>query len=146
MSLDLFDLELDNCIYADVSILISIEGRFYGKYLLTTKGIRYFNGGSETREPYRWNHVCASVKYKNGKAFRTIYVDGKLHYNNTSSYLKESSWPTERSLTFGGREIKYPDKHLNGYITDIQVFSRVLTPDEMITYTSCKMVNHHYTG
>ena len=111
--------------------------------MLTTKGIRYFEGGTETMEPYRWNHVCASVKYQNGKALRIIYVDGKFHHNYTSTYLKASSWPIERSMTFGGREIEYPDKHLSGYITDIQVFSKVLTPEEMISYTSCKMVSPH---
>ena len=121
------------------------------------QGIKYFGGGSSPREPHRWSHVCLGVRYTAaGTAERTIFADGEHNFNFTSAFLPASSWPRSRSFTFGGREVetrytmhdhyppacqvRYSGVHLHGYMTDIQIFSRALTTDEMVGYTSCQQV------
>ena len=56
-------------------------------------GIKYWKGGTAICEPFSWNHVCVSVEYSDDGAHRTIYVDGKLHFNLTSKYFEDSKWP-----------------------------------------------------
>ena len=45
-------------------------------------------------------------------------------------------------MTFGGRDggVWTEDLPLKGYITDVQVFSRTLSKEEMADYTLCNKV------
>lgn len=63
-----------------------------------------------------------------------------MNFNFTSSFLASTVWPVGHNFTFGGREIKYAGVHLNGYLTDIQIFSQALTKEEMSDYTLCTKV------
>ena len=116
-------------------------GQRMGTYLLTTKGIKYFGGGESYRQIFKWNHVCSSVRYKNGKAERRIFVDGQLHFDFTSDFLSSTIWPSDRFFTVGGREFKYGGQtNLKGSISDVQLFSRFLSDSEMQEYTLCIQV------
>ena len=117
-------------------------GQRRGKYLLTTKGIKYFDGGESHRETLKWNHVCSSVRYKNGKAERKIFADGQLHFEFSTVFLPTTIWPSNRFFTVGGREFKYSGQtNLKGSITDVQLFSRFLSDSEMQEYTLCIQVS-----
>ena len=76
-----------------------------------------------------------------GEAERVIVSDGELNFNFTSAYLPSTEWPRGHNFTFGGREIPYAGVHLNGYITDVQVLARVMTPEEMKGFTLCEKVS-----
>ena len=116
-------------------------GQRLGSYLLTTKGIKYFGGGESYREKFRWNHVCFSVRYNNGRAERRIFVDGKLNFNFSTEFLTTTIWPRNRVFTFGGREFEYAgNAFLKGSISDVQIFSRYLSDSEMQGYTLCVQV------
>ena len=101
----------------------------------------YFGGPTVPRVPYQWNHVCTSVQYTQEGAKRSIYSDGGISFNHTSDFLKSSRWQKGRNFTFGGEETYYYGSPLEGYLTDIQIFSRALTKDEMTHYTTCEQVN-----
>ena len=117
-------------------------GQRRGKYLLTTKGIKYFGGGESHRETLKWNHVCSSVRYKNGKAERKIFVDGQLHFEFSTVFLPRTIWPSNRVFTVGGREFKYTGQtNLKGSVSDVQLFSRFLSDSEMQEYTLCIQVS-----
>ena len=117
-------------------------GQRKGTYLLTTKGIKYWGGGESYREIFRWNHICVSVRYKNGKAHRRIFVDGQLHFDISSDFLSSTIWPSNRFFTVGGREFKYGGQtNLKGSITDVQLFSKFLSDSEMQEYTLCIQVS-----
>ena len=117
-------------------------GQKRGSYLLTTKGIKYFGGGESNRETLKWNHVCSSVRYKNGKAERRIFVDGQLHFEFSTVFLPSTIWPSNRFFTVGGREFKYAGQtNLKGSISDVQLFSRFLSDSEMQDYTLCIQVS-----
>ena len=117
-------------------------GQRMGTYLLTTKGIKYWGGGESYREIFRWNHICVSVRYKNGKAHRRIFVDGQLHFDISSDFLYGTIWPSNRFFTDGGREFKYGGQtNLKGSISDVQLFSRFLSDSEMQEYTLCIQVS-----
>ena len=103
-------------------------------------GIQYFGGGTSVREPFRWNHICVSVHYTDSQAHRLIIVDGKLNFNFTTSFVPESKWPLGHNFTFGGREFEYGGYDIDGYITDVQIFSRTLPKEDMIAYTKCQKV------
>ena len=105
-------------------------------------GIKYFGGGTAPRVTYHWNHVCTSVRYTEEGAERNIFADGEFNFNFTSAFLPESVWPAGHNFTFGGRELKYSGVHLIGFMTDVQIFSRSLSSDEMIGFTSSKQVGH----
>ena len=90
--------------------------------------------------PIRWNHVCASVAYTREGAERIIYADGKLNFQFTTAYLEEIKWLKGHNFTFGGRFFQYSGVHLNGLVTDVQIFSRKLSAEEMIGYTTCTKV------
>merc|ERR1711892_357127 len=112
-------------------------GRAMGTYFVTSKGIKYFGGGPAIRIPARWNHVCVSVTYTGEGAERVIYADGKFNFRFTTAFLDEIKWLKGHNFTFGGRKFTYSGVHLNGMITDVQIFSRKLSADEMIGYTTC---------
>ena len=59
------------------------------------------------RIPYKWNHVCISVKYSQLGAERVIYADGKMIFQFTSAYLEEVKWPKGHNFTFGSRKFEY---------------------------------------
>ena len=103
-------------------------------------GIKYFGGAPIEKLPFKWNHVCISVKYTQEGAERLIYANGRLIFQFTSDYLKEVKWPNGHNFTLGGREIEYAGDHLNGMITDVQIFSRKITAEEAVEYTTCKKV------
>ena len=103
-------------------------------------GIKYFGGGPVEKIPYKWNHVCISVEYTQEGAERVIYADGKLIFQFTSKYLEKVKWSKGHNFTLGGRESKYVGVHLNGMITDVQIFSRKITADEAGAYTACEKV------
>ena len=91
--------------------------------------------------PSRWNHVCGAIEYKkDNNAKRTIYADGKENFVFTSKYLDEVKWKLGHNFTFGGRKFVQSGFHLKGLITDVQIFSRKLSADEMIAYTNCTKV------
>ena len=102
----------------------------------------WFSGGKNgPREPLHWNHVCASVLYENEKATGRIFVNGKLNFNSSTKFLTDTIWPEDRLFTFGGRQSgDYKYANLNGLITDVQIFSRLLTDTEMQDYTMCLKV------
>ena len=103
-------------------------------------GIKFFGGGEFERVPFRWYHLCALISYTSKGAERIFYVDGKLNYQTVTKYLPETKWPKGHNFTIGGREIPYSGVHFNGYVTDVQVFSRRLTEEEAIGYTTCQKV------
>jgi hypothetical protein len=103
-------------------------------------GIKYFGGGPALRMPNRWNHVCVSIEYTDKGAERIIYANGKFNFQFTTAFLEEVKWLKGHNFTFGGRKFKYSGVHLNGMITDIQIFSRKISPEEMIGYTTCEKV------
>ena len=70
-----------------------------------------------------------------------IVSDGELNFNFTSAFLPETKWPLGHNFTLGGREIPYAGVHLNGFITDVQILSRVMTLEEMRGYTLCDAVS-----
>ena len=115
-------------------------GRNIGSYLMATKGIMNFDGPGVPRETFKWNHVCSSVVYNEERADRYIVANGEYNFNISSDYFRSSSWPEGHNFTIGGREIFYYGEHLNGFITDVQIFSRSLTNKEMIDFTSCQNV------
>ena len=84
-------------------------------------GIKDYTGGLSPYQPYRWNHVCAAVKYSSlgmeHRAERLIYVDGELNFNFTSAFLPETVWPVGNNFTFGGREFKHKEGTVQNYIT-----------------------------
>ena len=116
------------------------QGRDMGTYLMATKGIMYFGGPTVTRLTYKWNHVCVSVEYTDEGAERTIVPNDGDSFNFTSEYLQGSKWPRDRNFTFGGEETYYYGAPLEGYMTDIQIFSRILSHEEMEEYTLCNLV------
>lgn len=85
------------------------------------------------------------MKYKNSGAHRTVYVNGELNFNYTTAFLPSTIWPIGRTFTFGGREqnMQYTGYPLNGYMTDVQIFSKGLTREEMISYTTCQKVSFY---
>ena len=111
---------------------------------ISTAGIKDYTGGLSQYKPYRWNHVCSAVKYTSlgmeKRAERLIYVDGELNFNFTSAFLPETLWPLGNNFTFGGREFKHKSYHLDGWITDVQVYSKPLGSEEMIKFTLCHQV------
>ena len=104
------------------------------------QGIMSWNGPIEDRKTFRWTHVCVSVKIVDDKAERVFTVDGEHHVNFTSDIFTSSVWPRDHNFTFGGREIYYYGPHLNGHVADVQIFSRSLSKEEMIGYTTCENV------
>ena len=121
--------------------------RFYSFLIILIhffeSGIAYFDGGVSPRDTHRWNHVCVSVNYTDLGAERTIFVDGKLHFKTTTAFLQSTIWPQGRTFAFGGSEpnMRYDGFALDGYMADIQVFSKVLSEEDMIGYTLCQKVN-----
>ena len=103
-------------------------------------GIKYFGGAPIEKLPFKWNHVCISVKYTQEGAERLIYADGSLIFQFTSEYLEEVKWPKGHNFTLGGRELKFVNVHLNGMITDVQIFSRKISAEEAVAYTACTKV------
>ena len=103
------------------------------------------DGGDSPFNTHRWNHICASVKYMNGEAHRTIYVDGKLHFNHTTSFLPSTNWPNTRSFTFGAREYPLDGFPLNGLMTDVQIFTEELSTKDMMDYTTCQKVRYYFS-
>ena len=67
-------------------------------------------------------------------------MDGKLNFNFTTSIVPEAEWPIGHNFTFGGREFGKQGYGLDGYITDVQIFSQALPKDDMIAYTKCQKV------
>ena len=112
---------------------------------ISTAGIKDYTGGLSQYKPYRWNHVCSAVKYTSlgmeKRAERLIYVDGELNFNFTSAFLPETLWPWGNNFTFGGRELKHKLYHLDGWVTDVQVYSKPLGSEEMIKFTLCHQVS-----
>ena len=107
-------------------------------------GIKAFEGGPFERVPFRWYHLCALVSYTEKGAEREFYIDGELNHQTITKYLPESSWPKGHNLTIGGREIPFSaGVHFNGLVTDVQLFSRKLSTDEAIDYTTCAKVKEH---
>ena len=101
-----------------------------------------WNGPSGDRKTYRWSHVCVSVRIsEEGGAEREFSLDGKHHTNFSSDTFSTSLWPRGHNFTFGGREIYYYGPHLHGFIADVQIFSRQLSKEEMIGYTTCEQVD-----
>ena len=96
--------------------------------------------------PNRWNHVCVSIEYTEKGAERIIYADGKFNFQFTTAFLEEVKWLKGHNFTFGGRKFKYSGVHLDGMITDVQIFSRNISPEEMIGYTTCEKVGLYITG
>ena len=90
--------------------------------------------------PHRWSHVCTSVAYTKDGAERLIYADGKFNFQFTTAYLEETKWLKGHNFTFGGRKFQYAGVHLAGQVTDVQIFSRTLSSEEMIGYTACTEV------
>ena len=110
------------------------------EFILKFSGIKYFGGGPALRMPNRWNHVCVSIDYTDKGAERIIYADGKFNFQFTTAFLEEVKWLKGHNFTFGGRKFKYSGVHLHGMITDVQIFSRKISPEEMIGYTTCEKV------
>ena len=100
----------------------------------------HFDGPGVVRETFRWSHVCTTVRITSEGAHREVVADGDIHYNFTTDYFESAEWPLGHNFSFGGREIYYYGEHVNGYLTDIQIFSRVLTYPEMVAFTSCSKV------
>ena len=103
-------------------------------------GIKYFGGGPFERVPFRWYHLCALISYTDEGAEREFYVDGKLNFQATTKYLPDTKWPKGHNLTIGGREISYSGVHFHGLVTDVQLFSRKLSKEEAVAYTTCSRV------
>ena len=81
----------------------------------------------------------------NGEAHRTIYVDGKLHFNHTTSFLPSTIWPNTRSFTFGAREYPLDGFPFNGLMTDVQIFTEELSTKDMMDYTTCQKVRYYFS-
>ena len=73
----------------------------------TLPGWVNWDGPILPRLTHQWYHVCASVRYANGGAQRTIVADGKIFYNHTTKYVANATWPKGHNFTFGGRELLY---------------------------------------
>ena len=67
-------------------------------------------------------------------------ADGETLYNHATDYIANVTWPLGHNFTFGGRELHYTGEALNGYMTDVQIFNRSLTNQEMFDFTSCQGV------
>ena len=83
------------------------------------------------------------MSYTDTGVGQEIYIDGDLKYNNTrSGYLPEILWSRGQNLSIGGREIPIPSRgvNFNGHVTDVQVFSRKLSREEVNDYTTCSKV------
>ena len=80
-----------------------------------------------------------------GSALRNITMNGKDYLNSISSgVFVNTLWTHGVNMTFGAREgddMAWPeDLPLNGYVTDVQVFSRALSIKERKDYTLCDQV------
>ena len=114
-----------------------IVGKAYESYVITQYRERawtYISGGGNNAKaalPFgRWHHVASTY---DGKMLR-LYVDGELR----------ASTPLERVIDAGGHfwmgrsdgELRYTrDTHFRGKITEVRVYSRALSREE---------VAHHY--
>ena len=92
---------------------------------------------------FKWEHICVSMEVNDELALRNFTLDGKSYLNSSSSGIfHDTLWTYGYNMTFGGREggVWPEDLPFNGYITDVQVFSRTLSKEEMEDYTLCNQV------
>ena len=67
-------------------------------------------------------------------ASRVFYVNGEVNFKGETKYIPESIWPKGHNLTIGGREFKYAGVHLNGKVTDVQIWDRVLKEKDALAF------------
>ena len=91
---------------------------------------------------FKWEHICVSMEVNDELALRNFTLDGKSYLNSSSSGIfHDTLWTNGYNMTFGGREgVRSEDSAFDGYITDVQVFSRTLSKEEMANYTLCNQV------
>jgi hypothetical protein len=88
--------------------------------------ITVFSSGIDVRDN-RWHLACATYNGSNAK----IYIDGRLRGSvSGSGYLTNNT----RSLGFGEDSDGGSNRYFNGYIDEIAIFSRALSPAEIFAY------------
>ena len=92
---------------------------------------------------FKWEHFCVSMEESGENAFRNFTLNGKSYLKSSSAGIfHDTLWTRGYNMTFGGRDggLWKEDLPLKGYITDVQVFSRTLSKEEMADYTLCNKV------
>ena len=100
----------------------------------------HFDGGPFERLVHRWYHMCVTADFTEKGAIRQFYLDGELNFEIVTDFLLDVKWPKGHNLTIGGREFEYYGAHFNGLVTDVQMYSRILTKGDIEDYSKCKKV------
>jgi uncharacterized protein DUF1553/uncharacterized protein DUF1549/concanavalin A-like lectin/glucanase superfamily protein/cytochrome c len=103
--------------------------RFHFTYRWTDLGMRL-----ETERPLKlndWHHVALTYDGKRKPSGIKIYVDGKPQAIKV--LFNELSWPLDLKAPFRIGAGEGPQDRFQGYIKDVRVYNRTLSPEEAVT-------------
>ena len=114
------------------------SGRPWGRIGTNFKGAKFFTGGDVERVPLRWYNLCVTFSFDESGTFFQYYLNGELNHEDRSYRVGDGYWAPGTNLSIGHREFEFTGVPFNGMVTDVQLFSKVLSAEEATGYTSCK--------
>ena len=83
-----------------------------------------------------WRHTCLSISFVDGRLI--LYENGKLQYEDTfDEYIQFKMPSSVKMISVGCAYGIYKESNV-GVVTDFQLFSRILSKQEMENWTGCK--------